>query len=103
MQNVYLVQLFALLLAGCGLLGLALTSQLFGTPLTRAEKHRLGDDWEDKGTVYRLPINLETIVCALLLIGGLGLLAWSKFEFCGFVTYWIPNVPQAFHTMLNCR
>ena len=100
MTNSYLVQLVGILLTGAGIGALTGASRLFGRPLTREERVRLGD--KPSGT-YRLPINLETITSAALFLAGVGVLKWSNFSFCAFLAYWLPNLPEALRLLLSCR
>ncbi len=103
MENVYIVQLFAMLLAGCGLIGLSLTGQLYGTSLTRREKMRHGDEWAHKGDVRRLPFRWETLAAVALVLVGLFILWLTKLEVCGFLAYWMNGLPQAVRMMFACR
>jgi len=99
MSNIQLFQLAGVIFIGLGMMGLGALAYTSGAPLSREENHRLGK----RGNTYRLPINLETLLAAALLLGGLGLLNWTKFELCAFLGYWIPNLPEALRMMLNCR
>ena len=100
MTNSYLVQLVGILLTGAGMVALTVASRLFGRPLTREERIRMGD--KPSGT-YRLPINLETIASAVLFLAGVGILKWSKFSLCAFLAYWLPDLPEAIRLLLSCR
>ena len=103
MQNIYIVQLIGVLITGAGVLALTASKYLYGTPLTREEKRRAARDERSSGTSYRLPINLETIASALFLLGGIGILTWSKFELCSFVAHWLPDLPDALLFLFTCR
>jgi len=103
MTNVYLIQLIGVLLTAAGMIALAVSAYLFGTPLSREEKRRAGGDWERKGDVYRMPINLETLASAAFLLGGLAILTWTKFNLCAFLAYWLPSLPEAIRLLLSCR
>ncbi len=99
----YFIQLVGVLLVIMGCVGLAASSYLFGTPLSREEKRGLGGDWSRKGNVYRLPFNVETVASAAFLIGGLGILGWAKFDLCAFLLYWMPDLPEAIRILLACK
>ena len=80
MPNIYLVQLVGVLLTGTGMAALTVSSYLYGKPLSRDERRRIG---ENRSNFRRLPINLEAIISAAFFLGGMGILAWSKFN-CSF-------------------
>jgi hypothetical protein len=103
MQNNYIVQLIGVLITGAGVLALTASTYLYGTPLTREEKRMAARDERSSGTLYRLPFNLETIASALFLLGGIGILTWSKFELCSFLAYWLPDLPNALIFLFTCR
>ena len=100
MPNLYLIQLVGVLLTGLGMIALAASSYLYGKPISRDERLRMG---EKRTNVRRLPINLETIVSAAFFLGGMGILAWSKFDLCRFLTHWLPNLPDALMFILSCK
>ena len=100
MANPYLIQLIGVLLVGAGMVALTAASYAFGKPLTHEERLEIGKG--DKN-IYRLPINLETIASAAVFLGGMGILWWSKFNFCAFLAYWLPNLPEAIRLLLSCR
>ena len=101
MTNIYFIQLVGVILVAAGALALTATTYVFGTPLTREEEERLkvrkGGNW------YRLPINLETIASSAVFLAGMGILWWSKFSFCAFLAYWLPDLPYAIKFWLSCR
>jgi hypothetical protein len=103
MTNIYLIQLVGVILGIAGMVALTVSAHLFGTPLSPAEKRRASDEWNRRRDAYRLPINLETIASAAFLLGGLGILTWSKFELCAFLAYWLPPLPEAIRLLLSCR
>jgi len=103
MTNPYFIQFIGVLLTAAGMIALAVSAYLFGTPLSCEEKRRAGRDWERKGDVYRLPINLETLASAVFLLGGFALLTWTKFNLCAFLAYWLPSLPEAIRLLLSCR
>ncbi len=103
MVNIYLIQLVGVLLISAGLIALTASSHVFGTPLSPAEKRRASDEWNRRGDVSRLPINLEAVVSVLFLFGGIGILAWSKFSLCAFLAYWLPSLPEIVKLFLTCR
>jgi|OpeIllAssembly_1097287.scaffolds.fasta_scaffold2966108_1 hypothetical protein len=103
MTNTYFIQLVGMLLILAGGVALTVSARLFGTSLTREEKSRAGGDWDRKGRVYKLPINLETLASAAFLAGGLGILSWTKFNLCAFLIHWLPNLPEAVRLMFACR
>ena len=103
MANVFLIQMVGLVLAIAGAIALTASAHLFGTPLSPAERRRASDEWNRRRDVYRLPINLESIVSALFFLGGIGILVWSKFELCAFLAYWFPSLPEVAKLLLSCR
>lgn len=103
MPNLYLIQLVGVLLTGAGVIAVTASTYLYGTPLNREEKRKAKRDGQLSGTWYRLPFNLETIASALFLIGGIGILTWSKFDLCPFLTYWLPDLPEALRLLLSCQ
>jgi hypothetical protein len=102
-QNVYLIQLVGALLTAAGIIAMMASVHLFGTPLSPAEKRRASDEWNRRRDAYRLPINLETVASAMIFLGGVGVLTWSKFELCAFLAYWLPPLPDAVRLLLSCR
>jgi len=103
MANVYLVQLVGVILAVAGMMALTASARVFGTPLSPAEKRRSSDEWNRRRDVYRLPINIETIASIVFFLGGIGILAWSKFNLCAFLAYWFPPLPEAMRLLLSCK
>jgi len=103
MPNLLLIQLIGVVLTMAGLISLMASAHVFGIPLSPAEKRRASDEWNRKRDAYRLPINLETVVSAIFFLGGIGILIWSKFEFCTFLAYWFPPLPDAVKLLLACR
>jgi hypothetical protein len=100
MSNIYFFQLIGVLLTGLGMIALTASSYLYGKPLSRDERFRMG---EKRTNVRWLPINLETMLSAALFLGGMGILAWSKFSLCAFLAYWLPDLPDAIMFLLSCR
>jgi hypothetical protein len=103
MPNVLLIQLVGVVLTVAGLIALMASAHMFGIPLSPAEKRRASDEWNRKRDAYRLPINLETILSAIFFLGGIGILVWSKFEFCAFLAFWLPPLPEAVKLLLACK
>jgi hypothetical protein len=103
MANIYIIQLVGVMLATAGIIALTASAHLFGMPLSPADKRRASDEWNRKRDVYSLPINLESIISAIFFLGGIGILAWSKFELCAFLAYWLPPLPDAVRLLLSCR
>ena len=99
MSNPYFIQLIGMGMVLAGLVALTAASHLFGTPLSYDEKRRMGKT----GNVTRLPINLETIASAVVLLGGLGILSLSNFELCSFLNYWLPSLSSVYKVLLACR
>ena len=99
MANIYIIQLIGILLTLMGMIALAASANLFGTPLSRGEKERAGL----RGDSYRLPINFTTLTSGAFFLSGIGLLTWSKFNMCSFLLYWIPNIPDALKLLISCR
>jgi len=102
MANLYLIQFVGVLLTIAGIMALTASARLFGTPISPAEKRRASDDWNRRRDVYRLPINPETLASATFLLGGIGILTWTKFELCAFLAYLFPNMPEAIQLLLSC-
>jgi len=100
--NLFLIQFVGVVLAVAGMIALTASARLFGTPLSPAERRRASDEWNRKRDMYRLPINLETIVSTIFFVGGIGILVWSKFEFCTFLSYWLPSVPEVIRLLISC-
>jgi hypothetical protein len=103
MPNDRLIQLVGVVLTVAGLIALTASAHVFGTPISPAEKRRASDEWNRRRDAYRLPVNLDTIVSAIFLLGGISILAWSKFELCTFLVYWFPPMPDAIRVLLSCR
>ena len=100
MSNIYAIQLLGVLLTATGVIALTATSYVYGTPLSREERSRTG---ERRSNFRRVPINLEAVLSAACLLGGMGLLTWSKFNLCAFLAYWLPNLSDALMFILSCR
>ena len=98
MANIYVLQLVGLLLAAAGAIALMASALLYGTPLTSKEKIRNNQ----RGNVYRLPFNLETVASTLFLLAGIGILLWAKFDVCSFLTHWLLDLPEALQIYLSC-
>jgi hypothetical protein len=100
MKDIYILQLIGVFLTATGAIALMASAVLYGTPLTRHEKQR---DGYRGGNVYRMPFNLETLASTLFLLTGMGILGWTKFEACAFLTRWLPGLPEAARIFLSCR
>src|SRR6185295_18402397 len=103
MPNDRLIQLVGVVLTIAGLIALTASAHVFGTPISPAEKQRASDEWNRRKDAYRLPVNLDTIVSAVFFLGGISILAWSKFELCTFLVYWFPPLPDAIKLLLSCK
>lgn len=101
--NIFIIQFIGVIMIVAGMVALTASAHAFGTPLSPAEMRRASDEWNRKRNVYRLPISPETIVSLLIFLGGLGILAWSKFELCAFLGYWLPSLPREIKLLLSCR
>jgi hypothetical protein len=101
--DIFIIQLIGIVLAMTGFIALTASAGLLGSPLSPAEKQRASDEWNRKQNTYRLPISLETIVSTVFLLGGIGILIWSRFELCGFLAYWFPPLPDLAKLVLSCR
>ena len=99
-MNTYTIQFIGLAMTAIGVIALVAVRTVYGRPLTNEERLRMG---EKSRSLYRLPINIETMIAALILLAGIGILGWSKFDLCTFVSYWIPNLPNVFMATLRCR
>jgi hypothetical protein len=91
------------ILTVAGIIALTASAHLFGTPMSPAERRRASDEWNRRTKVYRLPLNLETIISGIFFLGGIGILVWSKFEHCAFLAYWLPSLPDVARLLLSCR
>jgi hypothetical protein len=103
MAEMFLIQLVGVALLVTGLIALTVSAHVFGSPLSPAEKRRASDEWNRRKDAYRLPINLETVASAIFFLGGIGILVWSKFSLCTFLSYWLPSLPWAVRILLSCR
>ncbi|HEX9333474.1 MAG TPA: hypothetical protein VF896_16395 [Anaerolineales bacterium] len=103
MANNYLIQLIGVILAIAGIIALTASAHIFGTPLSPAEKRRASDEWNRKRDVYRLPVNLDVIASTIFFFGGIGVLAWSNFNLCAFLAYWLPPLPEIARLLLSCH
>jgi hypothetical protein len=103
MANDFLIQLVGVVLTVAGLIALTASAHVFGTPVSPAEKRRASDEWNLRRDAYRLPVNLDTVVSAIFFLGGVGILVWSKFQFCTFLAYWFPPMPDVLKVLLSCR
>jgi hypothetical protein len=102
MANAQLIHLVGIVLTVAGLISLTASAHVFGTPISPAEKRRGSDEWNHRRDAYRLPVNLDSIVSAIFFLGGISILVWSKFEFCAFLAYWLPSMPDAIMLLLSC-
>ena len=100
MKNNFTIQLVGLIISALGMLALIALTTIHGKPLSDDERRRLGKDNRSR---FRLPINFETIIAALILLAGIGILTWSKFDLCVFITYWMPNLPDVAAVTLGCK
>jgi len=100
MANIYFIQLAGILMTGLGAIVLTTSYYLYGQPLSRDERIRMG---KKRGAFRRIPINLEIIVSTVLFLGGMGVLKWSKFNACTFLSYWLPELPDVLRLLLSCR
>lgn len=103
MANTYFIQLIGVILIIAGVVALTVSAQLIGIPMSGKDKRRHGRERERQGNVYRLPINLETLASAAFLLGGLGILGWTKFNLCAFLAHWLQRLPDAIGLFLNCK
>jgi hypothetical protein len=101
--GLYLVQLIGVVLAVAGFIALTASAHLFGRPMSPAERQRASDEWNRRKTVFRLPLNLETIVSSLFFLAGIGILMWADFDLCTFLAYWLPPLPQVARSVLSCQ
>jgi hypothetical protein len=102
-ENIFLIQMIGFVLTVAGMIALTASTHLFGTPMSHVERQRASDEWNRKRSVYRLPLNLETIVSGIFFLSGIGILIWSKFEFCAFLAFWMPSLPDVARVLLSCR
>src|ERR671923_2585413 len=102
MPNGPLIQLIGVVLTAAGMIALTASAHLFGTPLSPAERRRASDEWNRRRDLYRLPFNFDVITSTIFFLGGIGILAWSKFSLCAFLAYWLPSLPYAVRLVLSC-
>lgn len=102
-MDIFIVQLVGVALTGTGLIALTAAAHVFGMPQSFADRRRASDEWNRRKDVYRLPISLDVIVSTIFFFAGIGILAWSKFELCAFLAYWLPPLPTTVKLLLSCR
>lgn len=100
MRDPYIIQFIGLAITAVGVLALIAFMTIFGRPLSEEERYRMGSE---RRNLYRLPINIETIVSTLILVSGIGILVWSNFDHCLFIRHWAPNLPDTVMFALQCR
>jgi len=100
MRNPYIIQSIGLAVTAIGVLALIAMMTLYGRPVSREDRHRPG---EKNRVGFNLPINIETIISTIIMLCGLGILAWSNFDLCKFIVYWLPNLPKTLMITLQCR
>jgi|SRR5678810_1085252 len=98
MANIYTLQLVGVLLVAAGLAALTASAYVFGRPFTRDERSRTG-----RNSSRHVPINLQTIASAAFVLSGMSVLAWSKFDICAYLAYWLPSLSEAIRFWLSCR
>lgn len=103
MPSLYIIQLIGVVLTLAGFIALGAAAHIFGAPISPADKRRASDEWNRNRNAYRLPINLEVIASTLFFVGGIGILAWSRFDVCIFLAYWLPPLPDILQILLSCR
>jgi len=103
MVNIYLTQLVGIMLTGAGILALMASAHLFGSPLTPSDRKKASDEWNRRASAYSLPISFNTILSAVVFLGGIGILTWSKFNICVFLGYWLPTLPDTIKLLLTCK
>jgi hypothetical protein len=101
--SIFLIQLVGVVLAVAGFIALTASAHLFGRPLSPAERQRASDEWNRRKTVFRLPLNLETILSSIFFLGGVGILVWADFDLCTFLAYWLPPLPAVARLLLSCK
>lgn len=99
-RDPFIVQSIGLAITFVGVLALIAFTTIFGRPLSEEERRRIGTE---NRSLYRLPINIETVLSALLLVGGIGILFWSNFDHCRYIMHWAPNLPDTVMSMLRCN
>ena len=103
MADIYIIQLVGVILAIGGAMALTASAHIFGTPPSPADRRRASDEWNHRRNARRLPVNLDTIASMVFLLGGIGILAWSKFNLCAFLAYWLPPLPDLAKLLLSCQ
>jgi hypothetical protein len=84
-------------------IALIASAHLFGTPLSPAEKRRASDEWNRRRDAYRFPLSVEAMTSMAFFLGGIGILTWSKFNYCSFLDYWLPSLPEVIRLLLSCK
>ena len=100
MGNPYVIQLMGVLFTAAGLAALTASAYVYGRPLTRHEKFRMGNDRKNS---RRLPLNLETLASTVFVLIGLGILNWSNFNVCAYLAYWLPGFSSSLRFWLACQ
>jgi hypothetical protein len=99
-RDPFIVQSIGLAITAIGVLALIAFMTILGRPLSEEERYRMGSE---RRNLYRLPINIETIVSTLILASGIGILVWSNFDHCLYIMHWAPNLPDTVMSMLRCN
>lgn len=99
MGNLYIIQLIGVLLTAAGLAALTACAYVYGRPLTRDERLKMG---KERKHMRRLPLNPETIASTAFVLIGLGVLNWSNFNVCAYLAYWLPSLSQSIKFWLSC-
>jgi len=100
MINQFILQATGLALTVIGSIALVALTTIYGRPLSIEERRKVGEKWAN---AYRLPFNRETVIAALVLLLGVGILAYSKFDLCLLLAHWVPNLPSTMISMLQCN
>jgi len=98
MANIYIIQLIGVLLVAAGLAALTASAYVLGRPPTRDERSKT-----DRNSSRHLPIDLPTVASTAFVLSGMGILAWSKFDICAYLAYWLPSLSESIRFWLSCR
>lgn len=103
MENSYIAQLAGVVLVLFGLIGAALTGEIFDAILDAQSGRRPQGEWGTRGTAFSGSTNWNTFLFLSMVLCGIFLLIYTHFEPCSFLEHWIPSLSQDFLTMLKCE
>ena len=99
MGNLYVIQLMGVLLTAAGWAALAASAYVYNSPLRRHEKLKMQNESRH---MRPLPISPETVASTAFILIGVGILSWSRFELCAYLSYWLPGLFDSIKFWLAC-